>query len=82
MFIGHSCIFFGDSQKDSKVDGSQGSWETLPMEVKVHRGPFPLCSDGFTVDVSTVLWESMIRATLREVMSICHPRVKYKLIKL
>ena len=52
------------------------------MEVKVSRGPFPWCSGGFTVDVSTATWDSMSRVTLREVMLICHPRVKHKLIKL
>lgn len=68
--------------KDFKGDGSQALWETLPGEAKVSRGPFALCSGGFTVDVSTATWESMSRVTLREVMLICHPRVKHKLIKL
>lgn len=39
--------------------------------------------DAFVVDVNTLLQESMINwVTLKEVMLIWHPGVKYKLIKL
>lgn len=67
-----------------KLKGNPGLVGNVPTGRESKQTPASFVfRDAFEVDVSTLLQESMINwVTLKEVMLICHPGVKYKLIKL